>query len=180
MILNKIIFKLTLIIIGIVAIKIGTFYVLARLNHKKYKSKCNYNNKNSDISNKSNNIVLSSPIPKGYFKYYYTNKLPIKSPTESVNSVPKIETPIPRDTKIEEKYLQIRSMFNQKMKNKEMNRDEILALREYLNKNVFEYESNKKFKNDCHYIYSALKAKDITLEHLEEIEKFLNSIQGED
>jgi len=165
MILDEIIFKLTVIGIGITIIKVGVFYCIAKINQQKYKVKA---------KNNGNNTIQTTALPKGYLKYYYFNSNTNQSKTPT-NSISKIEKPIPRDTKVEERYKEVKAIFNSKMKNKKMNRDEILALREYLSKNVFKYEQ-KKYKNDAHAIYSMLKAKDLTLEHLDEIEKFLNSV----
>lgn len=97
----------------------------------------------------------------------------INKPLDS--SIPKIQKPIRRDEQIENKYEEVKSIFSYKMKTKQMNRDEILALRNYLTLYLHGYE-NKKFKNDCHAIYCMLKAKDLTLCQLNEIELFLNSI----
>lgn len=66
-----------------------------------------------------------------------------------------------RSLKVEEDYNYIYKDFHDKLQNKELDRSRILAIRNYLDKNVHEYE-HKKFKNDAHAIYVMLKAKDIS------------------
>lgn len=50
-----------------------------------------------------------------------------------------------------------------------------MAIRDYLYKNVHEYE-RKKYKNDAHAIYTMLKANDLTITHLYAIDEYLKKI----
>lgn len=173
MILNKIIFTFALLAIGVASIKIGTFYFIARIRQNQYeKVKGNYKSSNHK-TNKHFNIATTtlskeSSLPMTYLKYYCLNN---SAPSNSVST---LEKPIPRTEEVETKYTEVKAIFNRKIKSKEMNRDEILALENYLQNNVFEYEK-KPYKNNAHAIYVMLRAKDITLAHLLEIESFLNS-----
>ena len=71
-----------------------------------------------------------------------------------------------RSCRVEKAYNITYFNFNKALKNKEITRDQILAIRYYLEKNVHQYQ-HKKFENDCHFIYTALKAKDISVRDLE-------------
>lgn len=70
-----------------------------------------------------------------------------------------------RSCKVEEHYVWVYSAFNNKLKNREISREQIVAVREYLNLNVKQY-NHKKFNNDAQAIYTMLKAKDITTRDL--------------
>lgn len=70
-----------------------------------------------------------------------------------------------RSCKVEEHYVWVYSAFNKKLKNREISREQIVAVREYLNLNVKQY-NHKKFNNDAQAIYTMLKAKDITTRDL--------------
>lgn len=70
-----------------------------------------------------------------------------------------------RSCSVEKAYNITYYNFNKALKNKEITRDQILAIRYYLEKNVNEY-THKKFKNDAHAIYSMLRAKDISVRDL--------------
>lgn len=77
-----------------------------------------------------------------------------------------------RSCKVEEHYVWVYSAFNQKLKNREISREQIVAVREYLNLNVKQY-NHKKFNNDAQAIYTMLKAKDITTRDLRIVYKLI-------
>ncbi|WP_061313843.1 hypothetical protein [Clostridium botulinum] len=77
-----------------------------------------------------------------------------------------------RSLKIEESYNYVYKDFHDKFKAKELSRQQIVAIRKYLEQNVKQYE-HKKFKNDIHYIYTALKAKDISKRDLAIVQKII-------
>lgn len=77
-----------------------------------------------------------------------------------------------RPLEVEQKYSQVRFRFTNNMKHGKLKRWNILKIREYLERNVNLYDK-KAFKNDCHAIYTMLKAKDLTFENLIEIDKML-------
>lgn len=77
-----------------------------------------------------------------------------------------------RSLEVEQKYSQVRFRFTNNMKQGKLKRWNILKIRKYLEKNVNLYDQ-KAFKNDCHAIYTMLKAKDLTINNLIEIEKML-------
>lgn len=77
-----------------------------------------------------------------------------------------------RPLEVEQKYGEVRFRFKENMINGKLKRWNILKIREYLEKHVSQYE-HKKFKNDAHAIYSMLKAKDISVNDLEKINKML-------
>lgn len=77
-----------------------------------------------------------------------------------------------RSLEVEQKYSQVRFRFTNNMKQGKLKRWNILKIRKYLEKNVNLYDK-KAFKNDCHAIYTMLKAKDLTLANLIEVDKML-------
>lgn len=78
-----------------------------------------------------------------------------------------------RPLRVEQQYNLTYYNFNNKLKNKEINRDQIVAIREYLNLNVKAYP-HKKFKNDAHAIYSMLRAKDISVRDLQIVNQLIS------
>jgi hypothetical protein len=77
-----------------------------------------------------------------------------------------------RPLKVELAYNEVYKQFHDKFKEKELNRQQIVAIRKYLSLNVEQYQ-HKKFKNDVHAIYTMLKAKDIKKRHLEMVQKIM-------
>jgi hypothetical protein len=80
-----------------------------------------------------------------------------------------------RSLKVEMKYNYTQKLFHDRLKNKELTRDRILAIRQYLNKSVNLYE-HKKFNNDAHAIYTMLKAKDITVRNLDVVQSLISTV----
>lgn len=77
-----------------------------------------------------------------------------------------------RPAKVEVAYAYTKNEFHDKFKNKELNRQQIVAIRKYLSQHVEQYP-HKKFKNDLHAIYTMLKSKDIKCRHLEMVQKIM-------
>lgn len=77
-----------------------------------------------------------------------------------------------RPLKVELLYNDVYYSFNHKLKNKEIDRKRVVAIRKYLNQSVDQYP-HKKFENDAHAIYTMLKAKDISRRNLEIIQKII-------
>lgn len=80
-----------------------------------------------------------------------------------------------RSLKIETKYNYTQKLFHDRLKNRELTRERIVAIRHYLNKSVYQYE-HKKFKNDAHAIYTMLKAKDITVRNLDVVQSLVSTV----
>lgn len=80
-----------------------------------------------------------------------------------------------RQLKVEMKYNYTQKMFHDNLRNKELSRERILAIRYYLEKSVSNYE-HKKFKNDAHAIYTMLKAKDITVKNLDILQSLISTV----
>ncbi|NOW07883.1 hypothetical protein [Clostridium beijerinckii] len=80
-----------------------------------------------------------------------------------------------RQLKVEMKYNYTQKLFHDNIRNKELSRERILAIRYYLEKSVKQYE-HKKFKNDVHAIYTMLKAKDITVRNLEIVQSLISIV----
>ena len=78
-----------------------------------------------------------------------------------------------RTDEIEAEYLELKTIFTNKVKNKQITRGQILGIKEYLYKNITPTSSKKKFNNDIHEIYSLLKASDLSTKHIATIESFL-------
>ncbi|NMF04595.1 hypothetical protein ACUH7Y_09750 [Clostridium beijerinckii] len=79
-----------------------------------------------------------------------------------------------RPAKVEVKYAYTQKLFHDNLRNKELSRERILAIKYYLEKSVKQYE-HKKFKNDAHAIYTMLKAKDITTRNLDIVQSLIST-----
>lgn len=77
-----------------------------------------------------------------------------------------------RPLKVELLYNDVYKDFHDKFKEKELDRQQIYAIRKYLSQHVEQYP-HKKFKNDIHAIYCLLSAKDIKRRHLEMVQKIM-------
>ena len=67
-----------------------------------------------------------------------------------------------RPLKVEQAYNSTKYNFNKALKNKEIERVQILAIKDYLKKHTNKYEyKNKRFKNDCHCIYHLMKSHEL-------------------
>jgi hypothetical protein len=77
-----------------------------------------------------------------------------------------------RPLKTELLYNEVYKDFHDKFKEKELNRQQIVAIRKYLSQSVEQYP-HKKFKNDIHAIYVMLGSKDIKRRHLEIVQKII-------
>lgn len=80
-----------------------------------------------------------------------------------------------RPAKVEIAYFYTQKLFHDRLQNKELTRDRILAIRQYLSRCVSQYE-HKKFKNDAHAIYTMLKAKDISVRNLTIVQSLINTV----
>ena len=72
----------------------------------------------------------------------------------------------PKAAPIEER-LKINKQFSTLMKERKLNREEILYLKKYIYK--LTKEPDKNYKNDCHYICHCIKHCDLSLRDLYEI-----------
>ncbi|OSA91006.1 UNVERIFIED_ORG: hypothetical protein B2H93_14710 [Clostridium botulinum] len=78
-----------------------------------------------------------------------------------------------RSLEVEQAYNYFYKDFHDKFNSKELTREQIVTIRKYLNKSVKQYP-HKKFKNDIHFIYTALKAKDISRRDLAIVQKIIS------
>lgn len=62
----------------------------------------------------------------------------------------------------------LKELIRSKLKNKQLSRNKVLAIRNFLESNL-EVEKNKKFANDFHAIYHYLKSSALTSEHISAI-----------
>ena len=62
----------------------------------------------------------------------------------------------------------LKELIRSKLKNKQLSRSKVLAIRNFLESNL-EVEKNKKFANDFHAIYHYLKSTALTSEHISAI-----------
>lgn len=67
----------------------------------------------------------------------------------------------------------LKELIRSKLKNKELSRSKVLAIRNFLESNL-EGEENKKFANDLHAIYHYLKSAALTSEHISAITNLIN------
>ena len=66
----------------------------------------------------------------------------------------------------------LKELIRSKLKNKQLSRNKVLAIRNFLESNL-EGEKNKKFANDFHAIYHYLKSSSLTSEHISAITNLL-------
>ena len=68
-----------------------------------------------------------------------------------------------RPVKVEQKYNLVHKRFHDKLQNKEIDRNRILAIEKYLKDHTCKWEyKDKKFKNNAHCIYHLMKSKSLT------------------
>ena len=67
----------------------------------------------------------------------------------------------------------LKELIRSKLKNKQLSRNKVLAIRNFLESNL-EVEKNKKFANDFHAIYHYLKSPALKYEHISAITNLLN------
>ena len=67
----------------------------------------------------------------------------------------------------------LKELIRSKLKNKQLSRSKVLAIRNFLESNL-EGEKNKKFANDFHAIYHYLKSPSLKSEHISAITNLLN------
>ena len=82
-----------------------------------------------------------------------------------------------RSAKVEIAYAYTQKLFHDRLKNGEISRDRILAIRKYLNMTVHQYP-HKDFKNGAHAIYSMLKAKDISVRNLDVVQQLISTVDN--
>ncbi|MBN1079245.1 hypothetical protein [Clostridium botulinum] len=119
-------------------------------------------------------MLLALPIAIKLFTGWGTLKLkalPVKNISAEM-VVEQMNKNKIRSLKVEEAYNYVYKNFHDKFNSKELSRVQIVAIRRYLEQNVKQYE-HKKFKNDIHYIYTALKAKDISKRDLAIVQKII-------
>lgn len=66
----------------------------------------------------------------------------------------------------------LKELIRSKLKNKQLSRNKVLAIRNFLESNL-EGEKNKKFANDFHAIYHYLKSPSLKSEHISAITNLL-------
>lgn len=67
----------------------------------------------------------------------------------------------------------LKELIRSKLKNKQLSRNKVLAIRNFLESNL-EGEKNKKFANDFHAIYHYLKSSALTSEHISAITNLIS------
>jgi len=67
----------------------------------------------------------------------------------------------------------LKELIRSKLKNKQLSRSKVLAIRNFLESNL-EVEKNKKFANDFHAIYHYLKSPHLKSEHISAITNLIN------
>ena len=80
-----------------------------------------------------------------------------------------------RSAKVEIAYAYTQKLFHDRLRNGDISRDRMLAIRKYLNITVRQYP-HKDFKNDAHAIYTMLKAKDITVRNLNIVQQLISTV----
>ncbi|MCD3202834.1 hypothetical protein [Clostridium botulinum] len=85
------------------------------------------------------------------------------------------------DKEVYPQYVTTKSNFNYAMKNRLLNREDILQIKSMLNKALFKNRHlkdfrYKKFENDAHEIYSKLKCKYLSRKQLTNINKYINKV----
>ncbi|NFI56093.1 hypothetical protein FDA48_06850 [Clostridium botulinum] len=120
-------------------------------------------------------ILLILPIAIKLFTSWGTLKLRVL-PVKNISAemvVEQMNSKKIRSLKVEETYNYVYKNFHDKFNSKELTREQIKAVREYLSQSVKQYP-HKKFKNDIHFIYTALKAADISKRDLAIVQKIIS------
>lgn len=97
---------------------------------------------------------------------YYTNQLKEKENKYKVKNENISFNFTKADKEIQ--LLFLKELIRSKLKNKQLSRSKVLAIRNFLENNL-EGEENKKFANDFHAIYHYLKSTSLTSEHISAI-----------
>lgn len=83
-----------------------------------------------------------------------------------------------RDIDRDKLAAEVSSNFHDLIKNKQLNRNDILTVKNMLNEglsnNAAIYKKYYKFKNDAHFIYTALKDRNLSKQNLKMINSYLN------
>lgn len=118
--------------------------------------------------------LLALPVVIKLFTHYGLQKLRLipKSVLTAEMAINQMNKQKIRPLKVELLYNNVYKDFHDKFHSKELNRQQIVAIRKYLSQNVEQYP-HKKFKNDVHAIYTMLKAKDISRRNLEIVQKII-------
>ncbi|MCS6110354.1 hypothetical protein FDB55_06660 [Clostridium botulinum] len=120
-------------------------------------------------------ILLILPIAIKLFTSWGTLKLkalPVKNISAEM-VVEQMNSKKIRSLKVEEAYNYVYKEFHDKFNSKELSREQITAIRQYLSQSVKQYK-HKKFKNDIHAIYTMLKATDISRRDLAIVQKIIS------
>ncbi|MCD3234272.1 hypothetical protein G8V06_09220 [Clostridium botulinum D/C] len=85
------------------------------------------------------------------------------------------------DKEVYPQYIATKGNFNYAMRNRLLNREDILQIKSMLNKALFKNRHlkdfrYKKFENDAHEIYTKLKSKYLSRKQLIKIDKFISRI----
>ena len=101
---------------------------------------------------------------------YYTNQLKAKENKYKIKNENISFNFSKSDKDIQLLYL--KELIKSKLKNKQLSRSKVLAIRNFLENNL-EGEKNKKFANDFHAIYHYLKSSALTSQHISAITNLL-------
>lgn len=102
---------------------------------------------------------------------YYTNQLKEKKNNYKIKNE-NISLNFSKADK-EIQLLFLKELIRSKLKNKQLSRSKVLAIRNFLESNL-EGEKNKKFANDFHAIYHYLKSSALTSEHISAITNLIS------
>lgn len=85
------------------------------------------------------------------------------------------------DKEVYPQYVVTSHSFNYAIKNRLLNRQDILQIKQMLNKALFKHQHLKdyqshNFQNDAHEIYTKLKSKYLSRQQLIKIDKYINKV----
>lgn len=109
-------------------------------------------------------IVLALPVLIKLFTTWGLLKLRLlpKSVISAEMVVDQMNRNKIRPLRLEQKYATVKYNFNKALKNKQIDRCRVLAIKEYLKQHTQKWEyKNKTFENDAHMIYHLLKSKSL-------------------
>lgn len=125
-------------------------------------------------------ILFLSLIVYSTIKILYTfgiNKLYASTPAFAEISAEQyidyVNSKTLRSCEVECAYANTRYLFNKALKSGELDRTKILAIKTYLQKHVKKTPKGKKFENDAHYIYCALKSPSIRIKDFKVVESII-------
>lgn len=157
---ESLIFKLCILVIVFVFLKILFFYLWNKIRSKGVRNTRRY---------KDNKSIM---MAKG--KINTDSKMEVDYTLDSDIANRSLVSEVEQTAHILELKQQAKELFSKSIQNKKLNKAEVLDIKEYLISNVEDpNQKDKRYKNDAHCIYSLLKCNYITENTLKKVIDFI-------